>query len=368
MTDKREPGSPLRVLHATEAMGGGIVSIVDSISRRQVEAGASVTVLYTVRPDTPSPEVMRERFHPDVSLREPLSGGSTLRDIPLMMRELRRLARRHEYDVIHLHSSIAGVAGRLALVGVRASLFYSPHGFAFLRESSPALVRSFYRTLEQIFARKGTLIVTSAGEVELARERLRAPRVEYLQSGVPESSLVVRKERASGPVLVTMTGRITYQKAPWRFAAVARALEGRARFLWVGGGSAEDAANWIGDAPVELREWATPDELEDIFADTDIFLFPTLWEGMALSLIQAQGRGIPAVTTDVVGNRDTVLDGVTGFVRDTDEQLIEATRRLIDDPDLRRSMGAAAVERVRESFTDDGIGEDSVEIYRRHRA
>lgn len=169
-------------------------------------------------------------------------------------------------------------------------------------------------------------------------------------------------------MLVVTTARITYQKAPWRFAAVARALQGRARFLWVGGGDPADIARWIGDAPVEMREWVTPEELGEVFKEADIFLFPTLWEGMVVSLIQAQGRGLPAVTSNVVGNRDTVLDGTTGCVRTDEQGLIEATRSLIDDAELRRTMGSAAVEHVREHFTDDRIGTDSLEIYARHGA
>ncbi|GAA4777025.1 glycosyltransferase [Microbacterium gilvum] len=362
MSTSRAP----RVLHVTEAMGGGIVTFVDSISRRQVEAGADVGVLYTVRPDTPSRETMEERFHPSVRLLTPIDAGGTAKNTLALMTKLRRIARAGAYDAIHLHSSIAGVAGRLALTGVRTPVFYSPHGFAFLRESSPSIVRAAYRALERVCARKGTLVVTSAGEIDLAEESLHAREVRYLQSGVPISTVpeTVGPREHDGPVVVVTTARITYQKAPWRFAAIAKALEGRARFVWVGGGADADIEAWIGDAPVELKDWVTPEELEKIFAEADIFLFPTLWEGMALSLIQAQGRGIPAVTTDVVGNRDTVLDGVTGYVRGSDAALIEATRELIESPDLRRTMGIAAVQRVRESFTDDPIGVDSLAIYR----
>ncbi|MGX9349229.1 glycosyltransferase [Microbacterium sp. KNMS] len=357
----------VKVLHVTEAMGGGIVTFLDSISRRQAEAGAKPAVLYTVRPDTPRREIMRTRFHPDVDLLPAISAGGTVKNTFALMMILRRLARSGEYDAIHFHSSIAGAAGRIALIGVDAPVFYSPHGFAFLRESSSRWVRKAYQILEMLCARKGSLVVTSAGEVELARGALRSRSVEYLRSGVPSESIPARPHEYvhDGLPLVVTTARITYQKAPWRFASVARALQGKARFLWVGGGDPEDISRWIGDSPVELRDWVSPEELESIFADADIFLFPTLWEGMALSLIQAQGRGIPAVTTDVVGNRDTVLDGETGFVARTDEDLIEATRRLIEDPALRRRMGVAAAERVRAHFTDDEIGRDSLRIYQR---
>ncbi|MFL0411277.1 glycosyltransferase [Microbacterium paludicola] len=358
----------MRILHVTEAMGGGIVSFVDSISRRQAEAGADVSVLYTVRPDTPARDVMEARFESRVTLLPPIDEGSTRRSVFTLMKETRRLARSGRFDAIHVHSSIAGVACRLALIGVKTPLFYSPHGFAFLRESASRPARAIYLWAERLFARKGTLIVTSATEVDLARKKLWASRVEYLQSGVPGDSLVARERTEKPRPQVTMTARITYQKAPWRFAAVARELSDLGEFVWVGGGPEHEIAEWIGDAPVTLLEWVTPEELEEIFARTDVFLFPSLWEGMALSLIQAQGRGLPAVTTDIVGNRDTVLHEKTGFVCATDEELVEATRRLLLDAELRARMGKAAVEHVRAHFTDDRIGTDSIALYEKASA
>jgi len=104
-------------------------------------------------------------------------------------------------------------------------------------------------------------------------------------------------------------------------------------------------------------------DLEALLRRTDVLLFPSLWEGMSLSLIQAQARGIPVVTSDVVGNRDAVVHGVTGYVCDNDQDLLDATEALLTDESLRTRMGAAAAEHAREHLTDDTIGIDSLAIY-----
>jgi glycosyltransferase involved in cell wall biosynthesis len=99
-------------------------------------------------------------------------------------------------------------------------------------------------------------------------------------------------------------------------------------------------------------------------AKIDILLFPTLWEGFALSLAQAQASGIPAVVSDVVGNRDAVIDGVTGYVCATDDELIEDLGRLLEDPGLWHAMSRDATKWAKEQLVDNELGTETLLIYR----
>lgn len=354
-----------RVLHVTESMGSGVLSLVDSISRRQAAEGADVEVVFAARPETPSDEALRARFDDRVVLRR-VSTGSRLGDLRALWRAA--VAAADRVDAVHAHSSIAGAVVRLALrrrLGAER-VFFSPHGFAFLRLDIPAPARGGIRLLERFLARRSTLILTSPSEIAIAERALRPARAHLVQTGIPSAS-VSSEPRVAGadrrPV-VGMIGRVVHQKAPWRFAAAARALAERADFVWVGGGSADDERRWFGDAPVRVTGWVSPDELTALIDGMDVLLFPSLWEGMSLSLIQAQAQGIPAVVSDVVGNRDSVEDGVTGFVCTDDDALIAATARLLDDPRLRERMSAAALGWARRALTDDALGRDSLALYR----
>ncbi|MCJ1707877.1 glycosyltransferase family 4 protein [Microbacterium sp. VKM Ac-2923] len=353
----------MRVLHVTEAMGSGVLSVVDSISRRQAEAGAEVRVLFVPRPETPSDEALRARFHPGVELTR-VSTGGRVGDLIALRRVLRG---GDDADVIHAHSSFAGAIVRHAVRRRRdpRTVYYSPHGFAFLRLDLPPAARVALRAVERHLARHSTLILTSPSEFAVAQSALAPPRAHLLQTGVT-SETVARRPRRSDPgrrPVVGMVGRVTYQKAPWRFAAAARALDDRADFVWIGGGTADDETRWFADAPVRVTGWVSPAELAALIDDLDVLLFPSLWEGMSLSLIQAQAQGLPAVVSDVVGNRDTVDDGVTGFVRGTDDELVAATARLLGDAGLRERMSAAALTWARRALTDDRVGQDSLALY-----
>lgn len=351
-----------RILHVTEAMGSGVLSLLDSISRQQAEAGADVTVLFVSRPETPSDDALRARFDPQVTLRR-LSTGGRFRDLLALFREVRRA---DPDTMVHAHSSVAGAVVRLALRRRRPdTVFYSPHGFAFLREDLPRVGRAVFGAVERTLARRSTLILTSPSEFAAAATELDPPRAHLLQTGVP-SRTVRSAARLADPgraLVVGMVGRITHQKAPWRFAAAARALGDRADFVWIGSGTPADERRWFADAPVRVTGWVSPPELARLIDGFDVLLFPSLWEGMSLSLVQAQAQGIPAVVSDVIGNRDSVDDGVSGFVCRDDAHLIAATALLLDDAALRERMSAAALVWARRSLVDDRIGVDSLALY-----
>lgn len=84
---------------------------------------------------------------------------------------------------------------------------------------------------------------------------------------------------------------------------------------------------------------------------------------MPLALMECQALGTPAVARDIVGNRDIVIDGLTGFLRESDEALLLALGDLIDCAELRQKFSAAATSMAVEKLNDRHLGPDSLEIY-----
>jgi glycosyltransferase involved in cell wall biosynthesis len=365
------PGTP-RILHVTEATAGGIITVLASFTKRQIEAGAQATVFYLERPEGPAPEHLPTFFDDRVELRSFTGGRSKIKDYIRLSRALLKTFNRQEFDAIHVHSSKAGFLARILwpFSRRRSKLFYSPHGFAFLRlDTSPAM-RFAFRLAELVLARVGHgLILTCDSERRLAVETLGASHALTVTTGIDQDTLdpgdVERRTTVgqSGRPTVITIARVSYQKAPWRFADVARELQHLADFVWIGAGDPNDEQRWLAGAPVTVTGWQTPEQLRTAVSSADILLFPTLWEGMPLSLIQAQAQGLPAVVSDAVGNRDAVLDGETGFVCSTDEQLVLRTRKLIEDYELRMRMARATQKWVRENHTDRDLGLQSLAIY-----
>ena len=240
--------------------------------------------------------------------------------------------------------------------------FYSPHGSAFLRSDLRPAQRRMILLAEQILALlPSRLVLVSNSEFDVARRVSR--HLALLENGVDTGLLEPRAPRAaSSRPRVVMVGRVTEQKAPWRFAAAASQLADRADFRWLGYGPPGDVRRWLGAAPVEVSGRLDHAALLDELRQADIVYFPTLWEGMPLSLIEAQASGLPVVASDIEGNRNVVIDGVTGYLRVKDEDLLLALELLVDQPEQRQRMGAAAAVRA-DRFSDAGRGLRSFEVY-----
>ena len=105
----------------------------------------------------------------------------------------------------------------------------------------------------------------------------------------------------------------------------------------------------------------------EILRSMDIFILPSLWEGMPNAILEAMAAGLPVVATNVGGTPEVVVDGETGFLvppRDP-EALANAIKLLIDDPELRKKFGQAGRERVERHFTIQETVRKTEELYLR---
>jgi glycosyltransferase involved in cell wall biosynthesis len=108
-------------------------------------------------------------------------------------------------------------------------------------------------------------------------------------------------------------------------------------------------------------------DVPEILALLDVFVLPSLWEGLPIALLEAMAAGLPVVATRVGGVPEVVVDGETGLLvppRDPDA-LSEAILTLLQDPDLRQKMGQAGQERVREYFSVERMVEETEALYER---
>jgi len=108
-------------------------------------------------------------------------------------------------------------------------------------------------------------------------------------------------------------------------------------------------------------------DLGNLLAAMDVFVMPSLWEGLPLSMVLAMGAGVPVVATSVAGIPEVVADGRTGLlVGPADARALgRALEQLFVDPDLRRRMGADARAAVRPLFGVDRYVESIVSLYDR---
>jgi Glycosyltransferase len=278
---------------------------------------------------------------------------------------VKNLRDRHP-EVIHLHSSKAGALGRAAakIASPHAKVLYSPHGPAFLRRDVSPTKQFAYLSLERLANYiGGTIVACSRSELHEIEGRVHARAALLIENGVDIGEIPVRCQRTDGKVVIGMTGRASFQKNHEVFAQLANELRNPAvSFVWIGG-SAEDVPEcYPGDA-VTCSGWVTRARALELMSHLDIYVQTSRWEGMPLALIEAQVAGIPAVVTNVVGNRDVVIHGVTGFVASSAEEMAIYLALLRDNWTLRQQMGAAARKRAMERFSMDAIFREWRQLY-----
>jgi glycosyltransferase involved in cell wall biosynthesis len=362
------------IVHVTEALGGGVLYCIALLANRQVGAGDDVTIVHSIRADTPSEAELDKIF--DKRIRRQVVDMKTrvgLRDIASTVALFREI-RKARPDVIHLHSSKAAALGRVVakLLGMVDRTIYSPHGFSFLKQDISRRKAGFYLIIERLLhAMGGNIVACSRSERQYASRLLgHAQRISLVENAIDTTGLAARREGEGRSTTICTSGRVAYQKAPWRFSKLARLIgrdkriDPQAKFVWFGDGDVDSVKEWIDQSVVELTGWIKTSDLRRRLAECDLFVLPSLWEGMPIALIEAQALGLPAIGSRVVGNRDVIQHGVTGFLANNDDELEMYVRRLADDPRLRERMGSAARDKALERFSSDRLFRSYVRIYR----
>lgn len=360
------------LIHIAESFASGVFTVLTQIVNGLNPLDFNISIIHSIRPETPLD--FRDRFRPGVQffhlpmIRE-IKPFSDLKSLF----HLWKILKREQPDVIHLHSSKAGFLGRIAarFSGV-SRVFYSPHGFSFLRQDVDRKTRNLYRFFERIASRfGGTIVACSEGELDAAKS---VASKAILVNNAIDIEAIDKLAKSSFPIKMTQkdnttigtAGRITPQRAPALFAKVAIKVTSvrpnLVKFLWIGGGeNVEELSN----APIEVTGWLSREAaLRRLSQEVDIYLHTSLWEGMPIAILEAMALCKPVVATDVVGNRDVVVHGETGFLCNTFEELTVALIHLIDDPILRDTMGNAGRDRVVAGFSLPSVIKRLSALYR----
>jgi len=341
----------MKVIHATECAGSGTLSVLIALVHELAAAGSRQLIVYSERAETPPN--LTALFPDGVEfVRVSPAAGLHLQFAAEFCRALASAVRSFQPDVVHLHSSKAGFLGRITHLAMRwrCRTYYSPHGLAFL-DPDRRLRNAIFRTLEFVAARTGATPVGCGRSEAALLTKLSGRDALLLENPVDERFFEIASVSAQVRTVVTV-GRLSRQKAPEKFAAVARLVRRQRpdiRFAWIGDGDAHYKPE-LAAAGCEMTGWRTREQVAEHLARAHVYLQTSRWEGLPISVIQALAAGVPCVVNDCDGNRDAVAHGVSGFVADSNDSLADHIIALLDDADLRARMGDAARGEARRRF------------------
>lgn len=313
---------------------------------------------------------------PEGSLMQRASqGGFRLETLPSLIRsihpyhdwvayrQLLKLFREIRPDIVHTHSSKAGILGRRAAYRLGLPVVHTIHGASFHFGQSPLTYRA-YVAAEKLAAPWTDAFISVADD--MSQEYIRAgiapaDRFTTVYSGFdvepflapPRDPQQVREELGFKPddIVVGKVGRLFHLKGhEFVLRAAPRVIREnpRVRFLFVGDGilreqfEREIAAQGL-QSHFVFTGLVPPTRIPELMAVMDIVVHTSQWEGLARVLPQGLIAGKPVISYDVGGAREVIIPGQTGYLlpRDNEEELVQAILELGGDATLRMRLGQA---------------------------
>jgi glycosyltransferase involved in cell wall biosynthesis len=285
------------------------------------------------------------------------------------------LIRKEKPDLLHTHTTKAGILGRVAGWITRTKTIHTPHGHLFYGYFGKGKER-FYVLLEQLAARFCERIITISGDERRA----------YLQKGIGNAKKVVtvyngidtkpftgdgKKVKAElgiaqGVPIVGFVGRLEQVKGPDRFVEAAKEVQAaypQAHFVVVGDGPMKDELMRMVQGTLGFHFVGHREDIPDLMAAFDLVMVPSLNDGFNLAAVEAMASAKPIVATAVGGLPEVVGGGGILVKPDDIKVLAQETIRLINTPDLRKKIGEKGRRRAEALFDWDICLQKTIDIY-----
>ncbi|MCS4239283.1 glycosyltransferase involved in cell wall biosynthesis [Myroides gitamensis] len=355
----------MKIIHIVESFGGGVYSYFKDLAMFfSQHPDIETYIIYSNKRKEITQDQIDQDFPSSIHLI-PLEMERELKPIQDLRSTfaLRKTIKQLRPDIIHLHSSKAGVIGRWAssMPNYKRKVFYTPHGYSFLRQDISPVKQKIFYTIEKltqlIFG--GTTIACGDTEYKLAQ---RIGTSLLVRNGIDLTHLnqhYIANKNTSNQLTIGTIGRISYQKNPKLFNEVAL-LFPQHQFLWIGDGELRDQLT----APnITISGWFTNNTAVFPYLNQlDIYMQTSLWEGLPIAVLEAMAFRKPILATDVIGNNDIVETNLNGFLFTQATDLCPILKQL-ENPEYRIALGEKAFSNCQEKFNKDKNFNELLAIY-----
>jgi len=358
-TKERTTGHRLDVLHVTQPTEAGVAACIDSIIQSQINEGLNVGIA------CPPNDSFTNRLRAHGCLvyrwqanRKPHKG------IIQESLTLNRIISETNPNVVHLHSSKAGLIGRFVLRKSRLTIF-QPNGWSF--HVGGRILQSILRKYE-IFAAKywtDKIISVSAGESREIQSHLNPDKICIIPNGIclekwdrinytkPEARKLL--QLPNDAKIAVVVSRVSYQKAPDLLLAAWPEIKSQvpnSMLVWAGDGPLLNEMRMRSASDPSVLFTGPTDNPRLFFSAGDVTVLPSRWEGHSISMLESLATGRPIVCTDVNGAEDTITNGCGAIIpKNNKSQLIESVTQFLSQSENQlHAQSKACKKRVTQHF------------------
>lgn len=277
--------------------------------------------------------------------------------------ELRKVIKRFNPDIIQLHSSKAGVLGRLASVFHSKRIVYTVHGFDSIRLKHRVFL-PFERILQHFC---GAIVPVSYYDEKNLRHEGITRNLHVIQNGVRLNSskkeLCIPSEKIKGRKIVMTIARISPPKKIQMFLDVAKSLP-EYFFVWIGGEAGKSIDETRSEYNASENVFLSGDipNASSYLHLCDLFVLFSNFEGLPMTIIEAMSQSKPVVASNVGGILELV-DESNGFLVDSNDSACSAIKRILENQTLAEQMGKSSYKKFLADYTLESMWEKYKKIY-----
>lgn len=302
-------------------------------------------------------------------------------------KQLKHEVETNKYEIVHTQSPIGGVICRLACRKARklygTKVIYAAHGFHFFK-GAPLKNWLVYYNVEKYCSKFTDLLITINQEDYKNAQKFKAKEVVYVPgAGVDTNKFVaspdgrerIRKELGINDetTVLLSVGELIPRKNHVEVLEALKQMKDagkdyKIKYLIAGRGKIanelQDKINGLG-LQEQVQMLGFRSDVADVFAASDIYVFPSHQEGLPVALMEAMSVGMPVVCSRIRGNVDLIEEGVGGYLFDSKDAstLVTALDRMMAKAEIdRRAMGSHNVA-VMENFDKNHVNAVMKEIY-----
>lgn len=305
-----------------------------------------------------------------------------IRDIKAFY-DICKIIKKDKPDIIHLHSTKAGILGKIAGAIYNVPTIYNAHGWSFTMNISNTK-RKVYSIIEKATSRFCTHIVNiSEYEQQIALDyRIKDKKsMSVIYNGIDinmykrdiEKAKMIRKSLNinNDSIVIGMVARLAEQKNPILFLDIAKRMlkeNEKIKFVLIGDGELRnDVEKYIEENSMNdsiiITGWV--DNINEYINIFDIGLLTSRWEGFGLAIVEYMANEIPVVASNVGGIVNIITNNVNGYLVDDGEieEYIKNINKLLKNPQKRYECINNGLKIARERFSINRVIEEHYNLY-----
>ena len=285
--------------------------------------------------------------------------------------QIYKFLKEYKPQIVHTHLFAADFWGKLAAILARVPVIITTEHSVNLEEG---YLKKKVKLLLSYFTAQIIAVSEAVKDHYIQEVKIKANKIKVIHNGVDLQRFAFRGYQPidlNNTIKAVVVARLEEVKGHrYLIAAMPQIIQKYPNFTLnvVGGGSlGKDLSEQAKQLKIEEKVifWGMQFKPEEILPQMDLFILPSLWEGLGIVLLEAQAVGLPVLSSSIPGTKEVVIDGQTGllFAIKSPEAISQCVERLLSNPDLAKKLVDNAHQQVQAKFSLEKMAASYIDLY-----